>query len=121
MLHKDLFTFSGLQTKDGTIKTDILLNESHPIFKGHFPGQPILPGVCMLQIIKEIAESATRKKIQLVKAGNLKFLSFIDPYQNKHIQLEMKIIDDLERIKVDAQLFDKGTVVFKFNGVFAVK
>lgn len=34
----------------------VMLNPQHAIYSGHFPQQPVVPGVCMLQIIKECIE-----------------------------------------------------------------
>ena len=34
----------------------VMLNPQHVIYNGHFPQQPVVPGVCMLQIIKECIE-----------------------------------------------------------------
>jgi len=118
MLHPDLFTFTDLQADGDKLKTTISLNASHPIFKGHFPGQPVLPGVCMMQMVKEITEVHLDKKLRLQKARELKFLSFIDPVEHASIQLElsMKTID--ESIKVDAKLLNDATVFFKFSGSF---
>lgn len=43
--------------KSGDSSTYILrIPDTHPLFKGHFPESPVLPGVCILQIIKELAE-----------------------------------------------------------------
>ena len=30
----------------------VMLNPQHAIYNGHFPQQPVVPGVCMLQMIK---------------------------------------------------------------------
>jgi 3-hydroxyacyl-[acyl-carrier-protein] dehydratase len=120
MLQHNLFTFTDLQTEGDIVKTNIKLNPLHPIFKGHFPDNPILPGVCMMQMVKEVAEAYTNKKIKLVLAQDLKFLSVINPEENTIIQMELKINIEDERISIAAQLLDKATVFFKFKGNFAL-
>ena len=52
MLKNDFFTFTALQLEGDMVTTNIELNAAHSIFKGHFPGQPIVPGVCMMQMVK---------------------------------------------------------------------
>ena len=32
---------------------NVILNPDHLIYKAHFPGQPVTPGVCILQMIQE--------------------------------------------------------------------
>lgn len=53
MLLKDFYKIISLEnTVDSKYKAVISINEQHDVFKGHFPGNPIMPGVCMMQIIK---------------------------------------------------------------------
>ncbi|MEO6521768.1 MAG: hypothetical protein ABIN91_08820 [Mucilaginibacter sp.] len=118
MLLHDFFIFTDLHTEENIVKANIKLNAAHPIFKGHFPDQPILPGVCMMQMVKEMTEYYLDKKIRLEKAQDLKFLSFVNPDQNKLIQVELKINIDESRIWVEARLLDNAIVLFKFKGVF---
>jgi 3-hydroxyacyl-[acyl-carrier-protein] dehydratase len=118
MLQNDLFTFSDLLTEDDTIKTNVKLNPTHPIFEGHFPDQPLLPGACMFQILKETLEHHMNKKTRLVKAADLKFLSIIRPEERKIIKLEFKTAFVDELIRVDAKLLDSAEVLFKFKGFF---
>ena len=33
---------------------NVILNPDHLIYKAHFPGQPVTPGVCILQMIREL-------------------------------------------------------------------
>jgi 3-hydroxyacyl-[acyl-carrier-protein] dehydratase len=118
MLKDNFFSFTPPVVDGALIKTTITLNPAHDIFKGHFPGQPVVPGVCMMQMVKEVLENYLGKKMQLVKADNIKFLSFIDPGQNGQIGLEVKmnVVDGL--VKADAQLANEGVVFLKFKGVF---
>jgi 3-hydroxyacyl-[acyl-carrier-protein] dehydratase len=115
------YSYTQLPADGDAVKYSIQLNADHEIFKGHFPTQPVLPGACMLQIVKQVTASYLGKTIQLVKAGNIKFLSFVDPKQSATIQLLLKVNTIDGQFKVDAQLIDKETTVFKFGGTFAEK
>ena len=118
MLNNNFFTFSSPVVDGLLLKTVITLNPTHDIFKGHFPGQPVVPGVCMMQMVKEVLENYADKKLRLVKADNVKFLSFIDPGQQGEVGLEIKIIEVDGQIKADAQLVNEGIVFLKFKGLF---
>ncbi|WPU98772.1 hypothetical protein SNE26_22415 [Mucilaginibacter sp. cycad4] len=118
MLKDTFFTFSPPEIDGSLFKTTITLNPAHDIFKGHFPGQPIVPGVCMMQMVKEVLENQLGKNLQLVKADNIKFLSFMDPGQHRQVELDIKINIADELIKADAQLLNEGIVFLKFKGVF---
>src|ERR1700709_205835 len=71
------------------ISTVLELNPEHEIFLGHFPGQPVVPGVCMMQIVKEMLEAATSRTLRLHTGLDLKFLSVIDPRVNSTIHAEI--------------------------------
>jgi len=44
-------------------------------FRGHFPGDPILPGVCMFQSLRIGLEHAWRAPLRLVEIVSAKFIS----------------------------------------------
>ncbi len=119
MLQGDFFTIRSIQKEEASAKVILKLNASHPIFAGHFPGQPVVPGACLLQMVKEIMEVVLDSKLQLVKAHQLKFLSPIDPNKNKDLQVELTYnIADHEEIIVSATISHDTTVCFKCNGIF---
>ena len=64
---------------DSGFEYTISLNKEHAIYKAHFPGNPITPGVCIIQICKELMEQHTGESLFLQKIQNVKFLSIIDP------------------------------------------
>ena len=41
---------SGVDPKSGQLIFKVRLNASHVIYKAHFPGMPITPGVCIIQM-----------------------------------------------------------------------
>ncbi|HTD42429.1 MAG TPA: hypothetical protein VK671_17490 [Mucilaginibacter sp.] len=121
MLQNELFTFTDLVAEGDIVKANIKLDPLHPIFKGHFAGQPVLPGVCMMQMVKELLEVYIKKQTRLVKASDIKFLSVIIPEQDKLIQIVLKINFSDDMIKADAQLLDNAVSLFKFKGTFERK
>ncbi|HRW21900.1 MAG TPA: 3-hydroxylacyl-ACP dehydratase, partial [Bacteroidales bacterium] len=76
MLLEDFYTIIELDHQDKeNIKAIIGLNENHEIYNGHFPGSPVVPGVCLTQLIKEIVETIEKKELSLVYADHIKFMN----------------------------------------------
>ena len=74
--------------------------------KGIFPGQPVVPGVCMMQMVKEILEKVIGEKTNLVRAGEMKFLAIINPKENNMIQATLKYtVEENGNMAVSATLF----------------
>jgi 3-hydroxyacyl-[acyl-carrier-protein] dehydratase len=73
------------------VRMELLVDPSHPIFSGHFPGNPVVPGVCQVQMITESVERITGARLKIKEADNVKFLSMINPKEVTRIILEMSI------------------------------
>ena len=51
---QDLFTsIDNYLAQEGHYAFRVRLDASHPVYRGHFPGHPVLPGVCTLQLVRE--------------------------------------------------------------------
>lgn len=119
MLSGDFFYITNLDEGDGKITAVLELNATHKIFEGHFPGRPVVPGVCMIQMVKEILESVLEKSTRLAGADLIKFLVVIDPTENNVVHAEIKyFIDGDEKIIVGASLFNESVIYFRMNGIF---
>ena len=122
ILKEHFYTIPGITHTNNTINAIFQLNPEHAIFKGHFPGQPVVPGVCMLQMIKELLESALGKTLRLAIGNELKFLSVIDPTRNKLIDVELNYTGEASvGIIINARLFYNETIFFKCKGVFVAE
>ena len=90
MLLDNFYTILSSESSDSTIWTiQIELNPKHPIYQGHFPGHPVVPGVCLLQLIKECIEDIRRQKLQIAQVSSCKFLSAINPIETPHISVAL--------------------------------
>ena len=120
MLLNDFFTISDKVTSETEIWAELFINANHKIFEGHFANQPVVPGVCMMQMIKEILEQVIGKQTNLVKAADMKFLAVINPQENNLIHASIKYAaDESGAINIVASLFKDELVHFKFKGQFA--
>lgn len=107
------------KTSDSKYTFTILVNDKHDVFKGHFPGNPIMPGVCMIQIIKELSESITKSSLFMQTLNNVKFMALINPEATPELRLELDITkteDDL--IKVKNTTYFNETVALKLSSVY---
>ncbi len=85
MKEKLIYTILNFSCEKESINAEIKFDSSHNIFKGHFPGNPIVPGVIQVQIIKDLLEKGNRQRVITYKSKNIKFLNFISPLKNKKV------------------------------------
>jgi 3-hydroxyacyl-[acyl-carrier-protein] dehydratase len=119
MLAGDFFNLTSLDLEEGKIRAALEINPAHLIFDGHFPGQPVVPGVCMMQMVREILDAALARCTRLESADNLKFLHVMNPVENNTIQaaVDYLVMGD-GKLKVQA-LLNRGPVIyFRMNAVF---
>ncbi len=124
MLLKNFYTIVELDYSDKeNVKAIIDLNKDHEVYEGHFPGNPVVPGVCLTQLIKEIMESVKDKELSLVYASNIKFMAVVNPEVNSRLQIDLKVKYDTEEdiIKVDSVTHFNDQVFYKFKGNFKAK
>ena len=81
----------------------------------------MLPGVCLIQIIKEIILHQTDKKLILDFTNSIKYLSVINPEKNSlvNIDLLLKSMPNGD-ILCDAVLHFGSDVFCRFKGNFKV-
>jgi len=119
ILLNDFFTINDTVSSETEIWAELLINANHKIFEGHFPNQPVVPGVCMMQMTKEILEHVIGKETNLVQAADMKFLAVINPLENNLIHASIKYsTDESSTVSVVASLFKDELVHFKFKGQF---
>ena len=116
----------GCQMSEGVLSYDIELDATHIIYKAHFPGEPVTPGVCIVQIAKELLEEHLGQKMDIVAVKNVKFLSVISPVETPRItyrfckitgrQAELgNEIGTLPELKVQAEVLSADTLLAKLS------
>ena len=127
MLLNDFYTIeiAGIESQApvaaGT-RAVVVLNATHPIFMGHFPDQPVVPGACQLQMVQELLSHALGGEYRLLQADQLKFLTPIDPRQHPRIEATLRYapapLDAAGPLHVTATLSAGDIIFLKFTGTF---
>lgn len=120
MILQDFYKIlSEEKTSDSKYSVTILVNEKHEVFKGHFPGNPIMPGVCMIQIIKELTESITKSSLMIQSLANVKFMALINPEVTPELRLELDITTTEDGlVKVKNTTYFNDTTALKLSNVY---
>ena len=119
MLKDALYKITSSNHQEHTINAMLELNKSNEIFTGHFPGEQVLPGACMLQMVKEVLESTLNRPLRLKKADQIKFPNLINPGINNILQMAIAYSPaEGKNINVTASLSVHQNIYFKFKGTF---
>ncbi len=126
ILLNDFFYIKELSKTENEIHAVLNINAKHQILEGHFPGFPVMPGVCMIQIVREVFEHAHRVAVRIIKGDNIKFLAVLQPDQYPDVNLtishhaedsEFAVIANLVSVIIEP---NSGLPVtfFKFKGTY---
>jgi 3-hydroxyacyl-[acyl-carrier-protein] dehydratase len=90
----------------------------HVIYRGHFPGHPVTPGVILIKIVHELIETYLGKKMQLVEIPNCKFLRVINPLEVDKITVTIDLNLKNKLYQSKALGISGPDIFFKLNSVY---
>ena len=86
----------------------IALHPDSAIYRAHFPGRPITPGACMIQIVEELARQYFADATLYVRSiTNLKFLALLEPQHHPTVEVVLSGTPSLLRAT-----FRDGSLLF---------
>ncbi len=117
-LMNDFFQIVNLDQNPNGYRAEILLNGSHAIYRGHFPGFPITPGVVQMKIVHELLEYALGKRLQLIAMPECKFLMILDPNVVTQIVVHLKLTQNDNLLNVKASGENATGTYFKLSSIY---
>ena len=91
---------------DGSATLEFKFGADDPVFTGHFPGRPILPGIFQLELARVAAESVLNCALTVREIRKAKFQRPVLP--DEIVRLELKLLNKDGAIQAHA--------VFSVNG-----
>ncbi len=122
ILKNSLYTIADKKTEGSGVFYQILLDKNHFIYKAHFPNEPITPGVCIIQIAKELLEDYLHEEYEISYIKNIKFLSVLSPLSTPTVAYvfdKVTFLPETNECKTQVQvqqdnvLFAKLSIIFK--------
>lgn len=113
-----LFKITNLAPTNSGFTMVVAINPSHSVFAGHFPGQPVVPGVVLLEIASASVSLATGKPLIMKEAAVVKFLRMVDPRVNPVLLIDCSIVEETEDgIKANLRFYFEDADFAKLKGI----
>lgn len=118
MFLNSFFEITHTKQEGDSITSRIRLNALHKIYEGHFPCNPVTPGVMLMQMVKEVLGNVMQKDFQLISMSRCKFLKVLNPIVTPEINIVMDVVQTDELLKVNASGLEGDEVFFKLSAVY---
>ena len=112
MLKDSLYKILSINNIADGISYQISLLRDCPIYAAHFPGMPVTPGVCILQMMEELLADYTHKKVQTTAIKNARFLSMLKPTDEVLDVNIFPVKQEDEKIKVQSTVMDSSGTIY---------
>ena len=99
------------RSSSNEILADAIASGNSPWFSGHFPGEPILPGVALLGMVFDAIKQACGKNLKISGVKRVKFKQIIKPSDKIQIIARKKNDDNslyTFQVMVDSQIACNG-------------
>ena len=108
-------TQSITETEDG-FEAVVRCNPEHPVYKAHFPGNPITPGACLLQEAGVLMQEKMGRPLFLKTSKNIKYLSLLIPAEGKEVKYMFShVVESETECKTQVVIADENNVYTKMS------
>jgi 3-hydroxyacyl-[acyl-carrier-protein] dehydratase len=98
----DYYFLNGWRTEGETAVFDVTLNPDSEVYRGHFPGKPVAPGVCNIQMIKELTERLTGCALRIDFLKQCRLTTLLTPQEHPDLEVHIRLLAH-DGAQVDAQ------------------
>jgi 3-hydroxyacyl-[acyl-carrier-protein] dehydratase len=80
--------------KPDVFSGSLVFDSDFPGFEGHFPGNPILPGACLIEAAIQLISTGVRQNLILAEIETVKFFSPVKPGDEVKLDFNIKTLPD---------------------------
>jgi 3-hydroxymyristoyl/3-hydroxydecanoyl-(acyl carrier protein) dehydratase len=100
-------------SEEGEIRADMQVPAASPWFDGHFPGEPVLPGLAQISMVYDVIQQASKAKWRASSVSRVRFKRIIRPDDHLDVYavpLAKEAAAYAFRIQVDGDLVCNGVM-----------
>lgn len=116
MLKDSYFKILSQQTDGADTQFEVEMLASHPVYEGHFPGKPVSPGVCNMQMLKECAETLIGREMMLNFVKQYRMMAVMSPQATPQVQIRMNLAETEEGYTLSASVWMGEQQLIDFKG-----
>ena len=75
MFEGDFYRIIDFTPTEEGYTAEVELRADHPVYQGHFPAQPVVPGVCTMRVVRELTARAVGCAIWFDTIREAKFVA----------------------------------------------
>lgn len=119
----DFYKVVGTEKDSGKTVCKVEMNGGHMIYRSHFPGNPVTPGACLVQMSVEMLQLLSRKRLQLAGAKRIKFRQMVRPTDSPSFVFEAAETDGdtltaTVTVESEGQNFAKMSLRCRITGAY---
>lgn len=112
---ESMYDILEISDKGTELTATIHLNKDDKVYRAHFPGCPVTPGVCIMQMVHDLLERHLGCRLRMSRGKNVKFLKVISPVENPVIDFHLQLEQTPDHIKVTTEVFHGDTVFTRLS------
>ena len=106
-LINDLFEVVSTKQCEDSYQCQVKFHPEHSIYKAHFPGNPVTPGVCLMQMGEEMLEEKYGKLLQLSVVKTIRFKKIVGPNDTPTFTFTKEVLNQ-DTLSVDVTVADEA-------------
>ncbi|MBQ3857448.1 3-hydroxyacyl-[acyl-carrier-protein] dehydratase [Segatella baroniae B14] len=104
------------EEKDNNIVFHVELLPECDVYQGHFPGNPVSPGVCNIEMIKECVMQVVGRKLVMNKLDRCRLTAVASPSVCPTLDVTVHVEEGESSVKVLASIADAQQQYMDFKG-----
>ena len=106
-LINDFFEVVSTKQCEDSYQCQVKFYPEHRIYKAHFPGNPVTPGVCLMQMGEEMLEDKYGKQLQLIIVKTIRFNKIVGPNDTPVYTFTKEVLNQ-DVLSVDVAVSDEA-------------